>query len=304
MSEPREPAKPGPGEDETDAASSDLEAAFERWDETRREIAWGDPDAPLTQDELANECELARDPEVVLRRAHQALRKRLLMMVLLLGGGLAVVAGFWSDLRYLLQREGDLVDLGDVRERFMAGERYEKGSFDLRPDTWVAMQNLIPTEERETKEGMVYFFDAITKTLVITHRKLPEKNLRSRVALHGVMVDSRLRELLVKRWMFPADVSVSFSAQGRLVHARDAPRGRIRTNVDVYRKELKLDERLEGDFWVLFDGQRPGDMWVYGLICAVALLLAGLSVIFWLRARSRLRDLRAMFDAETVAALR
>jgi len=101
-------------------------------------------------------------------------------------------------------------------------------------------------------------------------------------------------ELQQGRWIFPGDLSASFSGQGRLYAASAAPR-RWSNVVERFRSDLQLDGRLDRELLVFVDEATPrdSDLWRQIIIMGIALLVMALSFFFWLRGRRRVRALEA-----------
>lgn len=276
-----DPKKPDEQSPETE-----FEAVFRQW-EDRRGVApppgLVTDDVPLTDEELALDHEVAKTPEAILARARRAARSRLIFAILL---STVAALTLWfnrGDFAYFLLDAGDVVELGDLRERWRAGERPDGDGFGtLQSNTWVRFENAIMTEEREGGSGSFFFYEPILSAVVVTRRALPDKHMRT-IALHASFA-----ELIGGRWIHPHDLSAAFSGEGRLLEASEAPR-RYRSILKRYRAWLHLDRRL-GDrpLWLILDGVKPPDQAVWVGIYVVALLVILLSLFFYWRARQRL----------------
>ncbi|MFT5430650.1 MAG: hypothetical protein ACI9OJ_001326 [Myxococcota bacterium] len=286
---PDDPTKPGPNEPEDLGLPEDIEATFRRWDSKRPQAgaesdslnAFGD--YPLTDEELALDHEIAQTPEQVLARARRAALYRLVLTSVLGIVGLIALFYNWPELDYLMQDESDQVDMGDLRKRWKKGER----TFDERQsNTWARFNSGIMTEERGTPSNTSYYYDPMVQMIVVTPRALPEKG-GGMQSMH-----SSFTELHSGRWIFPSDVSVGFSGQGRLMLADDAPR-RYRNVIKLYRETLRLDSRLSAEqpLWLFLDEVAPSDQRIYLVIFGVVLLVLVVSTLFYWRARRRVVEL-------------
>lgn len=273
------------------APEPDLEEAFARWDRKRDVEDHGlDPFVDLR---------LGEKPAEALAKARRGAQIRLLMTAVLVLFGLVTLAYNLDDFRFFFYDEEDIQDWGDLRARWRDGERPDDGKWPaMEHNTWVRFQNAIMTSERQTEtkgKNVFFFFDPMTKTVIITRRALPDKSMRA--MKYGEMHQS-FTELQQGRWLRPVDLSAGFSGQGRLYRASSAPKYWRRV-VDLYRQDMEtrtalgLKEGPPSDFWVLVDGATPrdADLWrhVIIMLCAIGVML--LSLLFWLRARRRVRRL-------------
>ena len=271
--------------------ANELEAVFENWQAERVRLSDADGfaelDLPLHPDELALDHEISQRPEALIAKARTAARYRLLLLVVLsLVGGLTLWVN-QEDFAYFLHTENDRIELGDLRSEWKSGESQANPAFStLEHNTWIRFENGIMTEERESRTGTFYFFEPMTKTVVVTSRSLPEKNSRARA------LESSFSKLVNERWIFPTDLSVGFSGEGRLLLASKAPR-RYQSVIQAYVDYLRLDEDRLGDapLWIFLDGALPEGQTVYVGIYGAALFIILLSLYFYYRARQRLRVL-------------
>ncbi len=285
--------KPDDPKPDPKAADTDLEAVFARWEQARDALPPGAvvDDLPLSDEELALDHEVAKRPEAMLEKARTAAQMRLGLAVIL---SIVCVSTLWlnrEDFAFYLIDESEIVDMGDLRARWKAGERPGDGTFPaLTHNTWMRFESGIMVEEREGASGTFYFFDPILKAIVVTARALPEKSPRSPV-LHASFA-----ELVNERWILVSDLTAAFSGQGRLVRASEAPR-RYRNIITAYRGYLQLDARMDpADLWLFLDGAEPTGQLTYVAIYVVAFVVMLLGFLFYWSARRRLRVLE-----ETVA---
>lgn len=276
-------------------SEADLEAVFKKWEDQREGVApsglsFGD--LPLTEEEVALDHELAQRPEAMVAKARTQVRLRLALMLALT---VACAATLWfnrQDMAYWLTDSAPS-DYGDLRQRWMAGERPGDGKWpELTSNSYVKFENLIMTEERESAGGSYYFFEPMTRMVVVTSRALPEKNPRANT------VHSSFAELVNQRWLLVHDMTAGFSGQGRLIKESEAPR-KYRKTARAYRDYLQLDSRLDGkDLWIFLDGVEPASQSIYLWIYAVAILVLLLSGYFYWKAH---RKLQLLEDALTVS---
>ncbi len=278
------------------AKEPDLEDAFRKWEAQRDDLpppGVSLDELPLTADELLLDHEVARRPEAIIARARSAAMKRLAFAVVLTVVGLITLFLNREDFGYFMLSEDDIVDYGDLRERWIDGERPGDGTYpELVHNSWVRFENGIMTEERESSTGTFFFFEPMLKAVIVTTRPLPEKSPRI-AQMHAGFSD-----LVNTRWILVRDLTAGFSGQGRLVRADQAPR-RYQGLIDAYKGYLRLGTRLPADqtLWLILDGAEPRGQAVYVGIYVVALLVMMLSIVFWLRARRRLKDLEDLLAA-------
>jgi len=265
--------------------------AFNRWEQNRPDrLTDGSLDLPLTEDELLLEHELAQSPEALLSAAARQAKFRLILTAILV---MALGLAAWlnrDDISYMIGNDS-LVDLGDLRERWKAGERPVDGFTDRSHNSLTQLDKAIVTEERISRSDVTYFFDPILRMIVSTPRTLPEK-LTTQPAIHAAFV-----ELHGGRWILPSDMTIAFAGKGRLVLADKAPR-RYQAIVKVYRDALLLDSRLEGEqLWLFIDGETPESLRAYGVVFGLALIVVLLSIAFWVRSNRRVRVLSDSLQA-------
>ena len=269
----------------------DLEATFRKWDESHH-----GPDDELSLGEVLAEEALTQSPNRALQDARRGALIHLVLLCLLVP--IIVLTLVWNrdDFAFFLKGDTDVSDMGDLRKRWMGGERPDKGGFtELQHNAFLRFENGLMTFEHQSEikaRPIYYFFEPMTKTLVITRRALPSDDPR---AFRHTSMHISFVELQQGRWIFPGDLSAGFSGQGRLYAASRAPR-RWSEVVEKFRTELQLGERIEGDFWVFIDEVRPGDgeLWRNVVIMGLAALMALLLLAFWLKARRRVRTLEAL----------
>lgn len=266
---------------DSEMSAEDLDKVFKDWD-SRREDFVGVPggDAELTPEELMLDHERAKTPEAIAGRSRVSVRNRLILLIVLAVVGTLTLIANRSEFSFFFTSSDELISFGDLRSRWINKERPGDGKFpSLNHNSWVEIENAIPTEERESENGTYFFFEPILKTIVVTTRSLPEKNPRN-MSMHGGLVD-----LVNARWIFPADLSVSFSGRGRLIRASEAPK-RYQGVIRLYQNELRLVERMElENLWLLLDGVEPNDQGVYVIMYGITLFVLCLSLWFYLRAR-------------------
>jgi len=270
-----------------DLSAEELDKVFEDWDSKKDDfVSVPGGDVELTPEELMLDHERAKTPEAIAARSRVSVRNRLILLVILASVGTLTLVANRSEFAFFFTSSDELIKFGDLRDRWIDKERPGDGKFPtLAQNSWIEVENAIPTEERESETGTYFFFEPILKTIVVTTRSLPEKNPRN-MSMHGGLVD-----LVNARWIFPADLSVSFSGRGRLIKASNAPR-RYQGVIRLYQKELRLVERMKmDDLWLLLDGVEPGDQGVYIVIYGMTLFILCLSLWFYLRARKTHEEL-------------
>ena len=281
--------EPTDNQDESNSALSaeDLDKVFEDWDAKRDDfIGIPGEEAELTPEELMLDHEKAKTPEAIAARSRTSVRNRLILLIILAVVGLMTLVANRSEFSYFFISSDELVKFGDLRKRWIKKERPGDGKFPkVIHNSWVEIENAIPTEERESETGTYFFFEPMLKAIVVTTRSLPENNPRN-MSMHGGLVD-----LGNARWIFPADLSVSFSGRGRLIRAADAPQ-RYQGVIRLYQKELRLVERMDlSDLWILLDGIEPRSQIIYVVIYGMTFFVLCLRLWFYLRSRRKHEEL-------------
>jgi len=281
----------------------ELEAIFRDWDASRV--------SPEPEEEAPESLERREQLEEIQRiygRAQRAVAKRLILMLSMFA--VAVITFIWnySEIQFYFANK---TDIADVRAQYIAANRpnaTESAAFEpaLQHNGWIAVQNLIPTEEYQSEDGhWHYFFDPMLKMIVVTPHPLPNKLSRTGAVGSQIFhVDPGLVGLVTGNgthpWMYPEEAAMTggfFSGEGRVFTAESAPR-KYRAITNMYRQDLFLDTRLkDSQLWVFVDGEKPSDQWRFLIMYGIALLLILVSAVFFARARRKLRDVEREFTA-------
>jgi hypothetical protein len=104
-----------------------------------------------------------------------------------------------------------------------------------------------------------------------------------------IIIDSAFLELIQDRRAFPENLDVTFKAQGRLVTLENAPLS-ARAAMVTYKQRIP---RETDHFFLLLDGEEPGDYSHYALLWGAAVVVPLLPLFLFLRAFRRRRKLRA-----------
>ncbi|PIE18986.1 MAG: hypothetical protein CSA66_03325 [Proteobacteria bacterium] len=258
---------------------AELEALFQAWDQRE-----GGPTEPGAR-------------EARMRLLTVGVHMRLVVSAVLIAVTAYVMYSSRRPLLYWLDG-GESAALGDLRERWAAGERDLGGE----SNTYVSLSGMVITrvliargtdddgEPLPESESDSLFFDPTFNVIVKTERKLPDPPLR----IGQVEIDRRLVGLVNKRLVFPSDLTVSFDAEGRLVRGDDVPRHMMRS-VNYYAERMKLPPE---DLWVLIDGDTPGDHSLVVIVWGLAAIVPLVALFFLLRAIR----LRAAYRRELEAA--
>jgi hypothetical protein len=300
-----EPTNPPPDNESKGLSKEELEDIFHDWDARRDSVDTDDPTIDTGDDDHI-EMERIEALHFVRSKAQRAVAKRLILMItMLVVAGITFVWNF-EDLRYYFE---DRNDIGDARAQYIQHHRpgaTEADAFrpNMRHNSWLAVQGLIPTVEYQSESGRWhYFFDPILKMVVISPHGLPDKQFRT--LAHGMQVmrvDPGLVSLVTGEgnhpWLYPEEAAMSggfFQGDGRLLAADKAPR-KYRGIINMYRKELALDRRLTNDqLWVFIHDETPSNQWRFVIMYIICFVLIVLSAVFFVRAKRTLAEVERDF---------
>jgi|GEM_PF-5180108 hypothetical protein len=300
-----EPTNPPPDDKSRGLSSQELEDIFHEWDAQRDSVDTDDPTMATSDDDYI-EIDRMEALHLVRSKAQRAVAKRLILMItMLVVAGITFVWNF-EDLRYYLEEQNDI---GDARAQYIQHHRpgaTEEDAFrpDLRHNSWVKVQGLIPTVEYQAENGKwYYFFDPILKMVVISPHALPDKQFRTGARGMQVMhVDPGLVSLVTGEgnhpWLYPEEAAMTggfFDGDGRLFAADRAPR-KYRGIINMYRKELALDRRLNNNqLWVLVHEDAPSSQGRFVIMYLICFALIVLSAVFFVRAKRKLAEVERDF---------
>jgi hypothetical protein len=265
------------GEDAGDKKAQ-LEALFAAWDERGRVEGSGD-DEPVVDDEL--------------RRARLAWGfdpLRLWLTLTLLGAALCVwlMASTRYEVAYWLQGDAPPVELGDLGERYKAGER----ALPVDSNRYVHASGLFITHE---SEGMVgrggdsggdvtrrFFLCPLFDIVVRTSQPFPDKPFHRAASIE---VDAAWVDLLEQKRAFPYDLTDHHRDHGRLVRGSEVSRWHAKPVVHF----AQVTRRDPRELWLLIDGDRPENYAHFAVVwgAAVLALLSSFGLLgrAWMRRR-------------------
>ena len=264
--------------DGEDRRKADLEALFSAWDQRD-----GAPEGPP---------EPGAD-EAQARLLRYGVRLRLVVSIILISVTAYVMWSTRQRFAYWLSSDTP-VALGDLRERWLAGER----TLTATSNTYVALDGLTITRPfivRPAGDDAValaadadhLFFDPLFGVVVRTRRELPAPNWHKM----GMMeIDGGFMDAIQRKLVFPSDLTVSFGGVGRLVRGDDVPE-HMRRAVNTYARDAKREAE---QLWVFLDEDAPSEHSLAGIVWALAAIVPLVSLFFLMRAMR----LRARFRAE------
>ncbi|MCB9727758.1 MAG: hypothetical protein H6744_11260 [Deltaproteobacteria bacterium] len=269
---------PKPPEEASEQAEkkAQLEALFAAWDERGRVEGTSPPEDV--------DAELLR-----ARRAWGFDPLRLWLTLTLLGAALCgwLMVSTRHEVAYWLQGDAAPVELGDLGERYKAGER----ELDVASNQYVHASGLFMTHESDGTVGgdgqggadtRHFYLCPLFDVVVRTSKPFPDKPFHRAAS---VEVDPAWIELLEQRRAFPYDLTVTAEATGRLVRGDQVSRWHARPVVHFARVAHKDPREL----WLLIDGDRPEDYSHFAMVwgAAVLVLLASFGLLgrAWLRRR-------------------
>jgi hypothetical protein len=275
---PPPPDRAGGGDGDGEDKKAQLEALFAAWDERGRA-----------------EGVVAAEPEAddELRRARRAWGfdpLRLWLTLTLLGGALCVwlMASTRYEVAYWLQGDTAPVELGDLGERYKAGER----KLPVESNRYVHASGLFITHE---SEGMVgrgdgdgdatrrFFLCPLFDIVVRTSQPFPDKPFHRAASIE---VDAAWIDLLEQKRAFPYDLTITTEVTGRLVRGSEVSRWHAKPVVH-FAQVARRDPR---ELWLLIDGDRPENYAHFAGLWGAAVL--ALLASFGLLARAFIRRRR------------
>lgn len=264
----------------------ELERLFAEWDSKKPEE---DPEGGAGDDDL--------DPEIAEalaatgpRRGVNMLRLRLTLTALL-----TFLAGYlmwftYADFAYFISGQDAPTDIGNLKKRWAGGER----QLDVATNTWVKVDGMFTTlesvsgdEEQLAKDQAEahFFLCPLYNIVVRTEQPFIDKNaIRVRQSM-SLSIDPVFAPLLINKRAFPEDLAQTFSGQGRLVRASEAPKW-ARSGAKFYVVRLGVDP---DDLWMLLDGDTPEDHVLVAVLWGVAPLVPLTSLFLLWRAWRRRR---------------
>ena len=300
-----EPTNPPPDDESKGLSTQELEDIFHDWDARGDSVDTDDPTMATGDDDYI-EMDRIESLQFVRSKAQRAVAKRLVLMITMLGvAGITFVWNFEAIGYYFEDRN----DIGDARAQYIQENRpgaTEADAFrpNLRHNSWVAVQGLIPTVEYQSENGRWhYFFDPMLKMVVISPHSLPDKQFRTGARGMQVMrVDPGLVNLVTGEgnhpWLYPEEAALTggfFEGDGRLLAADKAPR-KYRGIINMYRDELALDRRLNGgQLWVFVHDETPSTQWRFVIMYIICFVLIVLSAVFFVRAKRKLAEVEREF---------
>lgn len=263
------------GEDTGDKKAQ-LEALFAAWDERGRVEGTSEPE-PEVDDEL--------------RRARLAWGfdpLRLWLTLTLLGTVLCVwlMASTRYEVAYWLQGDAAPIELGDLGERYKAGER----TLPVESNRYVHASGLFITHESEGLVGRGdasddtrrFFLCPLFDIVVRTSKPFPDKPFHRAASIE---VDPAWLGLLEEKRAFPYDLTVTAEVTGRLVRGSEVSRWHAKPVVH-FAQVSRHDPR---DLWLLIDGDRPDNYAHFAVVwgAAVLVLLSSFALLSraWFRRR-------------------
>ena len=269
----------------------ELEALFEAWSKRREDEL---PGVALDTD---NSSHGRRDPVVW--------RSIFLLLILVMSTGLIYFT--YSDFMYWLQAPEEPTDLGDLGERFRAGEKH----LDVTSNSYVSVRGLFMTYELQaegsdkaedvkpetSQDGSrKYFICPMFDVAVQTTRPLPEKAWNRNVEIDGDFID-----LINHRRAFPQDLTVTFEGRGRIFRLNEAPSWAQRMVRRWYVEDLGVP--LDGERALVFlDGEVPGKYSKYAYFWAFGVLAPVVPFFLLIRALRRRREALAAIAGSSPSA--
>ncbi len=277
MSETGSNPPPDGAGDDADDKKAQLEALFAAWDERGRAEGAVD-DEPVVDDEL--------------RRARLAWGfdpLRLWLTLTLLGAALCVwlMASTRYEVAYWLQGDTAPIELGDLGERYKAGER----TLPVESNRYVHASGLFITHESEGLVGRGgdsdgetrrFFLCPLFDIVVRTSKPFPDKPFHRAASIE---VDPAWVELLEQKRAFPYDLTVTAEVTGRLVRGSEVSRWHAKPVVHF----AQVTRRDPRELWLLIDGDRPESYAHFAVVwgAAVLVLLSSFGLLgrAWIRRR-------------------
>jgi len=177
----------------------------------------------------------------------------------------------WPGLRYFLKNP-PLLDLGDLRELAAQGKR----QLDPRSDAFVRVKGLMVTHRAESSRYN-YFWSPLFNIMVRTARSVPPSPPPSDRIVDNE-IPAGLEFLVEQRKVFPEDFSVSFDAEGWLMHLRDAPQWNGPVG-DYVRDVLNLSDSEIDAAYMLLDGEAPRLKFKDAAFLLAGVVLSALSLL-------------------------
>ena len=228
------------------------------------------PSDDLDFDALRQDNDRYFDTMARYRESRTTLIIRSALSLLALGFGAFLMVSRFSDVSYLLFAPDAPVALGDVRSDSFSADTLKQ----LKTNDFVSFENdIIQFDEVRSSDGTYsFYYSPLTRFVVRTAQKLPAKDKEA-------IPELGQRELnwIMQRMVFPEDLTVSLSGQGRLIAAADAP--------DWARSVMDFMSKSSGDpvdsMFLMLEGDKPDSYKVYGFLFLVAVVLVLLTILFW-----------------------
>ena len=231
-------------------------------------------DDPATLDADIAEPWDEEPPEVELGRVRARVAARLVVFLVVAAVAGASVYMTRHDFAYFWNSEEDVVALGDLRARVIAGEK----DLGAANNTYISVENQFVTYEAES-ESFNYFLDPLYFVITRTKRDLPEPEIRGR--WYQEEVPEGLLHLLLEKHVYVEDFTTGFGGKGRLLRADLAPKW-VRNIYTAYRDILR--ERPAEQVHIFLEGETTRDYWMYPLAYGLAILLVLMTGGFLVRA--------------------
>ncbi|MFO0748065.1 MAG: hypothetical protein U1F43_20755 [Myxococcota bacterium] len=232
--------------------------------------------------EAAQPAPLAPDDRLaILRRLRRGLDIRIAVTVTLVLMAAIVMWKTRHGVAYWLH-SSDPVELGDLRKRWVAGDRVLPGEAELH-DSWVHVSGLVPTRligvaDPDDATGAsleyVFFCPLFDLTVLSKHKvEIPAAGMNE--------FDPTLKDVVLQGLADPADTMARWEGNGRLLRGDAAP-PELRAFVESYARRMGKPPELT---WVLVEGKSPGSYAPSIILWGLALVPIIVSIVFLLRAR-------------------
>jgi len=201
------------------------------------------------------------------------LRGALTVVALLVGSYFIYIS--LGEVGYYQKRGTTPVDLGDVRSA-----RFEPDVIGvLATNDYVKLENDVIMFDELKSEEYSFYFSPITNFVVRTRQEMPDKDtfrLRDSV----IELDAWEATMVARKMVFPWDLKVSISAEGRVIDMEDAPKwaGAVASFM-ANSSGVPMEE-----MHIFLDGEAPESYAVFFYMIIGAAILMAVTVAFFLDA--------------------